>query len=331
MLHIFNGDATAEVFAETGLPGTALAWHEALIAGPVPNDTFSDNWINVRANHLAAAYEKEVEQCRETLLEMKRVLQKADEHDEIVLWFEHDLFCQVNLLALLDAISRFDIDAGRLAIISIDTFPGVDKFHGMGQLTPAQLASLFEKRQEVSPEMISLAQEAWQAYTSPNPESIQALLRQDTTALPFLKSAFSAHLSRFPSTVNGLGFIENAALDLIVGGVDEFKPLFPMFSELHPQFGLGDWQFWNHLVFLSRLGTPLLEIYDMNRPGQALCSGDYRKAYFKLTRAGKAILVGNSDNLNINKVDYWLGGVHLIDHNPVWRWDSKKKQLVRET
>ncbi|MFQ5652508.1 MAG: hypothetical protein ACE5IY_21460 [bacterium] len=331
MLHILNGDGIAVTFRKTGLPGTVLPWREALVCGPAPANVSGDKWIRMRASHLSEAYGQPFDTCRKSLIQMEESVRSTSDYDEVVLWFESDLFCQVNLLYVLHLLAQQELRNTSLTLICIDAFAEVEPFYGLGQLNHEQLASLFNERQTVSPATLRLAGQAWRAYTSPNPQTVQEFLQKDTTPLPFIKAAFQAHLARFPSVHNGLGRIEHAALDLIVGGVDEFKPLFPMFRELYPVYGLGDAQFWNHLRFMSELGTPLLNILDLEQPGSPFSGRGYDDGYFRLTEAGKAVLVGNSDNLNLNKIDIWLGGVHLKDENPLWRWDEQTEQLRRES
>ncbi|TDI97089.1 MAG: hypothetical protein E2O76_10780, partial [Caldithrix sp.] len=74
MLHILNGDATANILQETDLPGELLPWREALIAGPTPNGLPFDEWINLRANHLSEDYEKSVDECKASLCNQEEVL-----------------------------------------------------------------------------------------------------------------------------------------------------------------------------------------------------------------------------------------------------------------
>lgn len=58
-------------------------------------------------------------------------------------------------------------------MICIDAFPGVTSFYGLGQLTPAQLASLSPDRQPVTAEQRSLGGRA--AFTSPDPQAVRQL------------------------------------------------------------------------------------------------------------------------------------------------------------
>ncbi len=330
MLHILNGDAIVDVFRETGLQGDILPWREALVTGPTPANLPLDEWITLRANHLAESCNQDFEECKTGLLSQENALLKATSHDEVVLWFEFDLFCQVNLLYAVDRLARQARKTTRISLVCIDSFPGIEPFFGLGQLNPAQMATLFEERQELSEDALDTVREAWKAYTAPAPDEICKVIAKKTAGLPFLKNAMLAHLARFPWVKNGLGQIENAAMDLIVGGVDEFRPLFPMFNELHPVYGFGDIQFWNHLRYLSTLQNPLVGIYEVGAPNLPFSSGKFQNAYFKLTPMGKAVLAGNRDNLNINQTDYWLGGVHVHPNKPVWRWNNEEQTLRRE-
>jgi len=327
MLHILNGDATANILKKTDLPGQFLPWREALVAGPTPGGLSFDDWINLRANHLAMDYEQTVDECKAALLNLEEVLRTFSKHEEVVLWFEHDLFCQINLIYLLNFFSQQKQNQTGLSLICIDDFPGIENFKGLGQLSPSQLASLFERRQNITQNMLELGQGAWAAYCSPNPTAIETFLQKDCSELFFLKEALLAHLVRFPALKNGLGHVEKVALDLINGGIDEFKPLFPMFGELEPVYGFGDAQFWNHLKCLSKLKAPLVTISGVNKINRALSNDEFTYTFFKVTEKGNAILNGEEE---LQEIDSWLGGVHLNGQIDLWRWDEQNQRLVKK-
>lgn len=106
MLHIHNGASTAGTRREFGFPGGHFAFQEALIAGPTPQGLPLDEWREVRAEFLSNEYELTLEDCRRNLVAQDAALVRFSEHDETVLWFEHDLFCQINLMYLLDWFSK---------------------------------------------------------------------------------------------------------------------------------------------------------------------------------------------------------------------------------
>jgi len=329
MLHILNGDSTANLLKESGLQGELLSWREALMAGPTPQNLSLDQWIDVRAKHLAEAYAVAFDECKRDLSALYAGLQTFSRHDEVVLCFEHDLFCQVNLIHVLDWFSRQNLGNTKLSLICIGEFPEKENFRGLGELSPQQLASLFDQRHEVSSAEKFIAAEAWAAYCSPHPKSLVHLLEKHTSALPFLGAALSKHLSRFPSARNGLGSIENKALELIASGVSEFKTLFPKFGAAEPVYGLGDAQFWNDLQRMIKAKHPLLTPSYMQDVKRTPANAVQPKASFALTETGRAVLNGQSDFVALNGIDRWLGGVHLREPKNLWRWDEQNQKMIQ--
>ena len=63
ILHIHNGDASADVAKQSSIPGEHFAWREALIDGPAPVAANEDEWRRVRARHLSEAYGVELAEC----------------------------------------------------------------------------------------------------------------------------------------------------------------------------------------------------------------------------------------------------------------------------
>ncbi|HKY30097.1 MAG TPA: hypothetical protein VJM12_19355, partial [Pyrinomonadaceae bacterium] len=249
------------------------------------------------------------------------------EHDEVVLWFEHDLFCQINLLYLLDWFSERELGNTRLSLVFIGEYPGVPNFRGLGELTPEQMASLFPARREVSPAQFELATKAWAAYSSPDPTEIERLLEIDFAAMPFLKQALRLHLERFPFVRNGLGRIQNKGLEFIENGLHKFTEIFPRFADAERFYGLGDSQFWIAMSQLVDAREPLLKTSNGNSNGNR-SSDDMLKATFEMTATGAAVLNGDADFVDINGLDTWLGGVHLSGKSNIWRWDDQRKKLA---
>ena len=212
MLHLLNGEATEALLAQTALPGERFSFRDALIAGPTP-EIEGKEWRRVRANHLAHAYDVEVEKCERDLARQEEVFASFGDHDEITLWFEWDLFCQANLLYVLDSCSRQNLTTTKLSLICIGDFPGRTNFRGLGELNPEDLTSLFTERGSISATQLRLAQQAWKAYRSADPRELEQFLQTDTSELPFLKSALQLQLARFPSVGNGLNRIESRGLE----------------------------------------------------------------------------------------------------------------------
>lgn len=322
MLHIHNGESTGGTLREFGFPGEHKAFQEVLMEGPAPGGLSFDEWVDVRARFLADAYELKLENCEKDLREQEAWLRRFSEHDETILWFEHDVFCQINLIYLLDWFSKQSMGNTRLSLICIGEFPGNPDFRGLGELTGAQLASLFDGRHEVTERELILAARAWAAYRSPDPREITRLIDEDTSAMPFLGNALRLHLKRFPSLTNGLGRVENKALEMISSGAIVFKSLFPRFGKAEPVYGMGDSQFWCALKRIGEARDPLITISTTADSNPALTSNWYRNASLELTETGRAVLAGERGFIETNGLDLWLGGVHLVDGS-VWRWDDR--------
>lgn len=325
MLHIHNGDSTANTMREAAFPGEHFAFREALTSGPTPLGLSKDEWIELRVTHLAGEIEPEAAVIKQDLARIDATLANSFDHEEVILWFEHDLFCQINLIHLLDRFARQGVGSSRLSLICIGEFPGKPNFKGLGELTATQMASLFDTRHEVTAAEFSLAQRAWAAYCSPDPRDIERLLAEDTAALPFLRGALEQHLARFPSVSNGLGHAENKLLGFIADGNNKFGSLCPAFFNAEPAYGLGDLQIWCDLKRMAEAAHPLIEL-----EGAADATGADSQLHTvcRITETGRRVLAGQADFIQLNGIDLWLGGVHLRADN-LWRWDEQGQALVQ--
>ncbi|MDQ6651452.1 MAG: RNA polymerase subunit sigma-24 [Acidobacteriota bacterium] len=337
MLHIHNGDCSANTAKQSPLGGEHFAWREELIEGPTPNSLDPAEWRRVRAQHLCESYDLDSKECERGLLDQEKKLESFQEYEEVVLWFEHDLFCQVHLLYLLNWFSQRDLGKTKLSLICVGRFPGKQDFRGLGELNADQLASLFPERHQVAKNELYLAASAWQAYCSSDPTYIERLLQTDTSFMPFLRAALIAHLRRFPSTRNGLGAIENLGLELINGGLSSFIDVFPRFGDAEPVYGLGDAQFWFALQRVTLAKQPLLKLENGENASKEMNGGHdrsrlsldrIRKTRFELTELGRSALRGEADFVALNGIDLWLGGVHLQDKNNTWRWNEPSGTIV---
>jgi len=327
MLHILNGESTAEILRLTAIEGEKFSFRDALICGPTPEGIERAEWLRLRAEHLSHTYLLPFADCHLRLVEQEQVLSSFANHDEVILWFEHDVFCQLNLLYLLDWFARANLGENRLSLINIGTFPGKKNFRGLGELKADELASLFPSREKLTSRELKLGAAAWQAYCSAEPTEIEAFLEKDTSLLPFLKTALQAHLRRFPSVQNGLNRLENSGLRLIHQGYHQFKDLFPSFSSTEAVYGLGDSQFWNILQPLVKVRNPLLaatgELDKVSLEEDALYS-----ISFDLTDAGRDVLKGSANFVDLNGIDRWLGGVQLSSQGMLWCWDMQAERLT---
>lgn len=321
ILHVTNGDCAADPLRESGVPGTVAVTADVLHEGPAPGGLPPERWRKVRARYLAESGYDGYEECLATLTAWDRTIEGYAAYDEVVLWFEHDLFDQLLLLRVLDGFAGRSLGKTELSLICIGEFPGIEPFHGLGQLNPRQMASLADKRKRVNEGQKLLAKDAWRAFGAPDPLGIEQILRRDTSHLPFLAGALRRHLEEFPSVKNGLSRNEHQALMGLAAGPATFEDLFHATQRLEERVYLGDSSFLRILQGLAAGSRPLLRL----EPGP---QGSMRGQKVTLTTTGRDVLEGRDDWVHIHGIDRWLGGVHLQGSDAAWRWDPDAGRLA---
>ncbi len=102
MLHITNGDSAAEILKATGLPGTILAWRDILHEGPTPAGLSLEQMSQVRARFIASQGWGNYDNLLAEFHHRDAILATSATQQEVVLWFEHDLYDQLQLIQILD-------------------------------------------------------------------------------------------------------------------------------------------------------------------------------------------------------------------------------------
>ena len=296
MLHVLNGDATLTVFPST-LPGERAVWRDIMVEGPAVDDG------GVRAAWLAPRLGVAPEEYERGWREGQALLARAGEVDEVVLWFEQDLFCAVNLCFI---VARLPLTTPLWLV-----FPPLSESRaGLGTLAASELAELFEGRCRLGSDARREAKALWRAYAASDPTGL-ALTR---SSLAFSDEAIRLHLGRFPSVSNGLNDIESATLRALLPGPQVFGDLFRAVTPApaRRRHGMGDVQY----AALLRELKPLIAL-----DGDATPFSRWRAS---LTQHGAAVLAGRLDGLAARTLDRWLGGVHLQPGQESWRWDGAR-------
>lgn len=333
MLHITNGDSAATGIRATRIPGEVMAWRDVLVEGPVPGGVGDEALRVIRAGFLAEQGWATYEEALADQVARDNILAGLGADDEVVLWFEHDLHDQLQLLQILDRLARRDSGA-RVWLIGINQFPGVDVFHGLGQLSPAQLASLWDTRRPITPEQRDLARSGWVAFRAPDPGPLIALTRGDTSALPFLGAALSRLSQEYPDVASGLSRTEREILQSIEGGATRPHDVMRAVSNLEDAPFRGDSGLWLQMRRIGVCASPLLRQASGQRFVPAASyppSDEYFAQELALTEAGHRALAGKADHVALNGVDRWIGGVHLSGHDVPWRWDSAANGIANVT
>jgi hypothetical protein len=313
-LHVANGTSVTTTLEAAGVPGLMSVWCDPLHDGPVPAGLSDEELREVRGGHLEGAGPID------PILDMRRWRQiMADDrsYDELVLWYEHDLFDQLNLVQLLSWIRSHLPREKPVGLICIGSFPGRPGFKGLGELTPGELAPLLETRRSVTDGEYALAERAWKAFRDPTPEALDDLRRTDTAALPFLANALARFLQEYPWTTDGLSRTERRLLQLAERGPIAMNAVFPRMHEGEDSYYVTDLSLADLVETLLRTSPPLI-VFSPDPGG----NGNFWRGAVSLTDAGREVLAGRRDRVSCG-LDKWLGGVHLHGGSPIWRWDGE--------
>ncbi len=324
-LHIRCGDDILDALDQAGLPGDKIRWADPLCEGPLHHHATEAQRRRERAAYLAERYQVPfTETYRENLGADWRVSQCVH-YDETVLWFEADLFDQAILVYLLTRLRPL-AEHTRVSLVCIGSFPGVRRFVGLGQLTPAQLATLLPGREPITRRQFQLAGQTWDALNSASPRELQRLSRMRTGALPFLPAALRRYLEEYPSTRNGLGRTEQLALEAFAAGARTAVEAFPQVQDREPRPFQGDAMFYAVVRGLASGDPPALT---GGHPRLArLRESEFRACPVWLTDLGRRLLANKADWCASSPVARSIGGVLLRGPEPAWRWDPVRGRVV---
>jgi hypothetical protein len=242
ILHVLNGDATLNVFEQTGIDGDVLVWREVLSEGPVSENVESGKFWQERAAFIPQTFTDTAENYNDSIVAQ---LEKFSQpYEEINLWFEFDLHCQVNLLGVMMLLSqKTDLSGPSVYLICPTEVPGVADFRGMGQLNGEQLEDLYDNiHVQLGAYDFELATEAWDLYVAGNAAKLEEWINATTfwANMHSLKPAMQAHVKRLQINANGLNYIEQALLDIYNKGIKTRPEIYAAFWSADKIYGMGD-------------------------------------------------------------------------------------------
>lgn len=252
ILHVLNGDSTLHSFNQTGLDGDVMVWREVLSEGPLEDDISAAGFWNDRSRWIGETFKETAAGYQHKVIDELGKLNGT--YDEINLWFEFDLHCQVNLLGVMQMLNRqTNMSAPAIFLICPDEFPGVDDFRGIGQLNSDQLEDLYDGRVQLSEWEFELAAQAWPLYVKGNADELEQWLNENSFwgALHLLKPALLAHLKRLRVNAGGLNYVEQKLLDIYNSGIKTKPEIYQAFWSTEKIFGMGDSEIDTYLDRLS--------------------------------------------------------------------------------
>jgi len=231
--HILNGDALKSQFPPS-IKGEVIVTRECLVDGLVGGKSLEE-LFETRAEFIKKNYGATVVEYREKVVSEFDKIQIIKSGAEINLWFEDDLFCQVNfwfVLSLLQKSTKWN----EIYLVR----PTVHTRYGFGGLNHEELLSIYKNRTRLTD--INTLAALWELYQKGEVEQLQQKAEELVQPYPFILSAVKAHIDRIP-TVDNRGRPTEALIQIMKElDTEDFGAIFQEFCKRESIYGFGDSQ-----------------------------------------------------------------------------------------
>lgn len=307
-LIVTNGDSAADRIKGLGLDADVLPWRDVLHDGPVRAVHDLRAQSAERAAFLAAMSGQPVDQVARGLAERDDRFHAACARETIELWFEHDLYDQLQLAQILDVAMAAAATDIRLAQTDVH----------LTDLDEKAFAGLVGTAVAVGKDVVGEYAAAWAAFRADDP-SLLAGLREVQISARHLAAAVERILQEYPSRATGLPRSMELALQPLADGSATLGRLFHGMQLAEKAAFMGDLSFGWLIDDLANCETPALRLAS----GPPLAPFDRGRDWFAqevaLTTFGRDVLAGEANHVERNGVDRWIGGVHLTSERCFWR------------
>lgn len=314
-LIITNGDSTAGSMREAGFPEEIFCWKDVLHDGPVPAVAW-DELADIRSRFLAAAFGEPLAEIRKDFHERDRILARLKAFDKVILWFEHDLYDQLQLCQILDYLNGLNRPPS-VHLMQSETYLGI--------IPPPQLPACRDTVRPLTSQEITDGSRFWQIFTGTDPRKLHEFIDY-TGPLKFLPAITKRLLQTFPFRDNGLTLTQRYTLKHLLKGAKRVASLFGDYWQEEEIKYLGDWSFVKYLEELAFCPSPLIDGFSVT-----LSRESAQKVYQQsvaLTATGRDVLHGKQDHIALNGIDRWIGGTHLTPEN-LYCYDPGRERLVK--
>lgn len=230
-MHILPGDSLVEAFKETKIGGEIVVCRECLVDGDVSARSLDDFW-EIRANFLNKD-DSEDEKNYHTYAkpEFEKILNVSGSAT-VNLWFEYELFCQVNMWFCL-----YLLRDAKAAIYRVEPVVrnSENRWLGFGGLNEVDLQKCFNARKIFTPGDLELGAKLWQAFQNGDFEELLGLSKSKSEVFPYLEEVC------FAASEQGIR-PKSVLQEIIDKGETDFGKIFRKFNETEGVYGFGDLQ-----------------------------------------------------------------------------------------
>jgi len=271
-LHILNGDSTRSILEQSGIEGDVVVWREMLCEGSLQKEVGSDRfWMDRYAYFENELGVDRIEYYDKSISEIVK-LEDVSNYTDVVLWFEFDLFCQVNLLALCTYLLDNYVKKSNYYLICTGKVGGKDQLQSLSDFSSSEFNDLFNNKVPLSKSNLEFSKECWTIYVENDVNKLKNFNFNQSSKFQYLKFAIDQHLLRFP-TKNGLNQIENKILEIINSTVLTEKEIVRellVWQQKETVYGFGDLQYFQYLKKINNYFTVKDSLYYLNEVGKSV-------------------------------------------------------------
>ena len=323
-LILTNGDCAASLLTEAGIDGRVEPWRDSLHEGPLyPLQSLEDftRFQQGRSAYWAARGVDDIAPLQATYQQRDDLIAHHATYDRIELWFEHDLYDQLQLIEILTRLYQLKRFEG-VHLVQAETYLGMQQAD--------QILNLNALRLDVDERMMAIADLAWQTVAHTSPTKMAEFVPLKPAGFPFLTLALKRFLEELPGP-DGLSRTERQMIYSLNRGVTRAGLLFGRCQAMEAAQFWGDLGFFTVLSDLQFCAAPLLTGLPQAFEIALFQDGEARKGFLQaelaLTELGGAVLAGAEDFCAHIDIDRFVGGTHVTQAS-LWRWDWERGALL---
>lgn len=305
-LHITNGDSLNNWLLTLQMEGSFAVWREMLCEGKTTQTLDKQNFIDTRKAFFTAAYGLGTNDYEDKFISQLEIIKNCNNYDEIILWFEYDLFCHINMMACISYLLQQQCSTP-IYLVCSGHIKEETKLKGLSELSEAQLLDHFKERVLLTSQDVQLANQIWKLYCEDDHTLLQPELVKEDSNFIYLQSCIQAHKQRFPDHQSGVNVLEAIVLKTIKEQhLSSERQLCGLILKNQEYYGFGDMQ-----VFKIIEG---LRSYFVLKENQLI-----------LTQFGENVLSGISKATKNQEQLLYFGGVSKYAYN----YQKDTHQLIK--
>lgn len=268
IIHVLNGDSAVELFNKSGLEGEIVVWRELLCEGPLHTHFASDEfWAKRYAFFKEELGVEKLDYYDKSIKEILKI-EDVSGYSEVVLWFEYDLFCQVNLLAACSYLLANFSEETALSLVCVGKVNGKEGLQSLTDFTAEEFVVLYRNKLNLSKGNLMFADECWKLYVENDVEKLKNFFFRKPK-FEYLQLAINQHLKRIPAE-DGLNEIDTKILQIISANSYSEKDIIKallIWQKEETVYGFADLQYVKHLKKLQNYYTVVNDCYELNIKG----------------------------------------------------------------